>query len=273
MNLDLPGRGSKTIEVMQTFRTMSVIHCGGCKQDMDESEGFYIEPLSLWYHPQCFRCYGCYNEFSQENPFSVLNQKALCDSCYEKETASQEPVCYSCQEPISGPISYAFGQPYHQRHLQCDRCHLPIKGKIYEHQNRVYCEDDFRPLVSRTCQGCHLPFDQRGGIHAMGISWHRECLKCVACGQTFPDKKFFVLDGQPLCAKDYHDSTQTLCGRCFKPVVGKAYDVPKLGRVFHPDCWVCNACEHPLDDTFFEYKSGYFCSEHHARTYLPPHRN
>ncbi|KAI8905873.1 hypothetical protein EDD86DRAFT_211010 [Gorgonomyces haynaldii] len=236
-----------------------VYTCGDCQADVyDMSEAFEIEALGKVFHFDCFRCCECRDLFSEDLPYVPVEDKAYCDRCYENLFVS---TCAACKKPITdGDIRYAYNRPFHARHLRCKICKHTIKGQHIEHKGRIYCPQDYAQLAESMCSGCGDNID--GDIvHAIGQSWHRECLACTSCRMPFPDKKFFVFDNLPFCRLHYHEAAGTLCGKCEYPIEGECVRVADTNINYHPQCWCCDVCQKPFSDTYYALGNNTYCEK------------
>ncbi|KAI8928376.1 hypothetical protein BC831DRAFT_449014 [Entophlyctis helioformis] len=252
--------------------------CGDCKKPIrDIRDAFEIEVLGAWYHADCFKCVACRTGFSDDVPFVPHKGEAFCEYDYERLFL---PSCAACKKPITdGRISYAYGKPFHERHLRCRVCKNQIpNGRHFEHQNRIYCEADYTNLLATLppppgaqpgaayvpqplleCAGCLRRIDTESCIHALGATYHRECFGCTSCRQPFPNKKFFVWENKPYCMYHYHEQNNSLCGTCGDPIEGPCVDVADIGRKFHPPCWCCASCSEPLTGIYYSYNGKPYC--------------
>ncbi|KAJ3412247.1 hypothetical protein HDV05_001058 [Chytridiales sp. JEL 0842] len=230
--------------------------CAGCdKEIIDEMDGFEIESMSAFFHPECFKCTTCDRKFSEELPYIPLNGKAYCERDYESQLCD---LCEGCQQPIQGKPVHALNRLWHPHHLLCASCNLPISGTHFEHQGKVYCQKDYTSLIAPACLSCKLPV-QGETIMALNGAWHKPCFVCKTCKKPFEDKSFYALNGQPLCRYHYHAENKSLCGKCMEPVEGACAEIVELDKRFHPRCWCCSYCSNPLDEIYYSYDGSTFC--------------
>ncbi|KAI9259913.1 hypothetical protein BY458DRAFT_427669, partial [Sporodiniella umbellata] len=96
------------------------------------------------------------------------------------------------------------GKAFHQDHIKCYHCFQPLNKNTgwKEHQNKVYCKEDFKLLFIPRCKACGVLI-KKEVISAMGGKiqgkWHRECFGCRTCHRPFPDNTFYVYESSPYC--------------------------------------------------------------------------
>jgi len=54
-------------------------------------------------------------------------------------------------------------------------------------------------LGNSTCASCGKEIESGNKLMAIGKAYHKECFHCQKCGAEFQDRKFFNLDGTPVC--------------------------------------------------------------------------
>ena len=59
--------------------------CKKCTRPVyDETDGYEVEVLNGWFHPDCFTCSHCDCTFDDHNPFVPHNGNAYCEKHYEQ---------------------------------------------------------------------------------------------------------------------------------------------------------------------------------------------
>ncbi|KAK9366079.1 hypothetical protein V1509DRAFT_631206 [Lipomyces kononenkoae] len=138
------------------------------------------------------------------------------------------------------------------------------------------------------CHGCGLPIEGKSIRSVDGRvpgKWHRGCFKCKACKSSFPTGEFYVLDGMPYCARDYHLQNGTVCCVCGEGVEGECFELEEeevgcdeesckriserhfRNKRVHRTCFRCWECRVPLKDEFYEMLGRYLCEVHATQTY------
>ena len=97
--------------------------CKKCSRPVyDESDGFEIEAIGGWFHPNCFTCSQCNCLFDDNRPFVPHRGNAYCEQHYEMLFLPNCEAWYSnltSKGPITdGKISTAFGRSFHPNHLR-----------------------------------------------------------------------------------------------------------------------------------------------------------
>eukprot|EP00842_Homolaphlyctis_polyrhiza_P005695 jgi/Hompol1/6126/HPOL_001609-RA len=157
--------------------------CGDCGRPIrDLRDAFEIESLGT--------------VFGDDIPYVPHQGKAFCEPDYEMLFLAK---CTACKKMITdGKISYAYGRPFHERHLRCRACKVRIpNGQHFEFNNRIYCREDFLKIAPPPeCHRCHRRI-QGESMQALGKLYHRECFSCTSCRLLFPNKSFYVFDNEP----------------------------------------------------------------------------
>lgn len=134
------------------------------------------------------------------------------------------------------------------------------------------------------CRRCNLPIEKQAVSSSDGQlkgKYHRDCFNCHSCHvssfapapittdenlpqKPFPDKSFYVYDGQPYCAYHYHEVNGSLCAApsCGQPIEGPCA-VSHSGTKYHPEHLTCefSRCTSRLDE-YYEVDGKMFCERH-----------
>ncbi|KAF9791211.1 hypothetical protein BJ322DRAFT_1118878 [Thelephora terrestris] len=138
---------------------------------------------------------------------------------------------------------------------------IPMDG------GKVLCDKCWKNMYLPKCRRCDLPIEK----HAVSSSdgqlkgkYHRDCFNCHSCQKPFPDKTFYVHDGQPYCDYHYHEVNGSLCAAssCGQPIEGPCA-VAHSGAKYHPEHFTCEfpRCTLPLDE-YYEADGKMFCERH-----------
>jgi hypothetical protein len=103
------------------------------------------------------------------------------------------------------------------------------------------------------CSGCRKRISGHY-IEALGRAWHAECFRCAACGKPFRQGRYAERDGKPYHADCYRRQFGPRCAGCGEPIEGEA--VSALGKVWHPEHFLCTACKRPFDDAGYVIHRG-----------------
>ncbi|KAJ3273800.1 hypothetical protein HDV01_003927 [Terramyces sp. JEL0728] len=170
--------------------------------------------------------------------------------------------CGDCKQPI-----YDTGDAFEIEVLnKCNICKHRIRGPHVEHNGKAFCAEDYERLTQSNCARCQQPIDGNS-VHACGGVYHRDCFGCTTCYTPFPDKKFFVYEGQPYCLVHYHEASNTLCGTCRNPIQGQCVDIRETNKRYHPDCWTCAVCRMRLTGVYFSFNGKQYCEADIDRVY------
>eukprot|EP00727_Mastigamoeba_balamuthi_P014262 m51a1_g9459 putative transforming growth factor beta-1-induced transcript 1 protein isoform x2 (257) ;mRNA; f:512648-513618 len=99
-------------------------------------------------------------------------------------------------------------------------------------------------------------------ICALGKAFHNEHFTCAQCNAPLSTER--ICDdgsGNPICVSCAEQKTLKRCARCAQFIHGRR--VTALGRDWHPEHFVCNTCNAPLGETFFEHGGQPYCEQDH----------
>merc|ERR1712137_964839 len=91
---------------------------------------------------------------------------------------------------------------------------------------------------------------------------HPEHYTCEMCGCGFVGGNCTERDGKFYCQDCFRKLLQPVCFACRKPIPGRS--VTALGKVYHPEHFVCGQCHQPFPDgKFFEVENIPYCELHY----------
>lgn len=94
---------------------------------------------------------------------------------------------------------------------------------------------------SISCGKCRRDLPMNGTyVTANGQSFHHECFSCETCNKPIQDMKYKLSNGKVQCVS----CSSPNCDACGKAVEGR--QLTAEGRTYHPECFRCNKCDHPL---------------------------
>ena len=230
--------------------------CSSCKQATSEENAFFIEPLSQYFHPDCFRCCKCNCSFSTENPFIPYNGKPFC----ERDFVALGAICNACNVPIKGRALFALDKNWHPEHFTCCECKKQVSKGFFEYEGGVYCENDYKRKILK-CQVCKKSIGNYPFVTGLNGPIHKSCLECMfgngKCTAS-ASSKFYLLDGNPICEYHFHQERNTLCPACDTAINGYCAEVDENTR-FHRECWTCAACNCFLEGSYYIHMGGAYC--------------
>jgi len=156
----------------------------------------------------------------------------------------------------------------------CIRCELRIENSRWvkmDDGKGVLCERCWKNMYLPKCRRCDKYIETAAVYSSDGQlkgKYHRDCFTCATCDQPFPDKTFYVFDGQPYCQFHYAELNNSLCSRrkCGKPIEGSCA-IAYGGEKYHPSCLRCGqaGCDARLGSEYWEVEGRMLCEKHGAR--------
>ncbi|KAL0577887.1 hypothetical protein V5O48_004123 [Marasmius crinis-equi] len=170
---------------------------------------------------------------------------------------SRVRVCASCDKRIDDG-----------RWIQIDG----EEGKKKVSEKGVLCEGCWKGMYLPKCRRCQLPIEKQAISSSDGQlkgKYHKECFTCFECSAPFPNKTFYVLNDQALCAYHYALHNRSLCSSsaCGQPIEGPCA-VDHTGARYHPEHFLCQRanCSERLKD-YFEVDGKMVCERHAQITF------
>eukprot|EP01120_Amphizonella_sp_Union-15-10_P010863 TRINITY_DN4502_c0_g1_i1.p1 TRINITY_DN4502_c0_g1~~TRINITY_DN4502_c0_g1_i1.p1 ORF type:complete len:453 (-),score=71.42 TRINITY_DN4502_c0_g1_i1:43-1401(-) len=227
--------------------------------------GQCLSALGQTYHPEHFVCVFCSQPFPDGN-FMIHEDQPYCEEDYHELFS---PRCKICGDPIRDKAINAGDMHFHSNHFCCHACGKMLKGQKYnimEDTKEVYCPPCYGKRIIRIdplakiCHYCKKPIIGEY-LLLQGQYVHPEHYRCAECGCNFTGGNCQEYEGNLYCTEHYLQLIKDTCAKCHKPIVGRS--VTGLGKVWHPEHFVCHTCSKPfMGSTYFE-KDGYaYCDEH-----------
>ncbi|KAJ1021011.1 hypothetical protein NDA13_005639 [Ustilago tritici] len=202
--------------------------------------------------------------------------------------------CHGCRKWIAGKVVHALGTTFHPGCFICAHCSEGLEHvAFYQHEGLPYCHFDYHELFSKRCFHCRTPIVDERYITVQDEEltgqdgetaercYHELHFFCANCGDPFLDPKaagsvagsdpglmtadengkvkhggmeFIVHKGYPYCEGCHVNLHKPRCKGCKKPII---YDlITALGGKWHPECFTCEECRRPFEDTQFFVKDG-----------------
>ncbi|KAJ1678447.1 hypothetical protein EV182_004027 [Spiromyces aspiralis] len=239
----LKGHGGQIRHLLQQQQQHS--HVQTCAKG-HEPTGYAAEAITV---ADAIDSYG--NDDSDVNNKHESPGRHMCGACH-KVIASTDP-----DKDLK-----VFGQYWHAHHLACFTCGVNLSDTTerYERDGRIYCQADYQNLSVANCIACNRPHSPHDSLIALNARWHISCFNCQVCHQKFPDRSFYMLENKPYCRYHYHELNNSLCKKCSEPIEGACAQVVE-GR-FHPGCFVCETCQQPLRDIYYNFNNKFYCEKH-----------
>eukprot|EP01098_Paradermamoeba_levis_P009055 TRINITY_DN374_c0_g1_i2.p1 TRINITY_DN374_c0_g1~~TRINITY_DN374_c0_g1_i2.p1 ORF type:complete len:575 (-),score=231.32 TRINITY_DN374_c0_g1_i2:57-1781(-) len=121
---------------------------------------------------------------------------------------------------------------------------------------------DVSPYKKSTpCEICKKPLENGKTVVAVTLTgkeyvYHFHCFVCSSCKKPF-DKYFYNLDGKPYCSEHYSEAKGWVCHKC-KGIIDSG-PLSALDKMWHPACFVCNACNKPFTGPVFNHNGLPYC--------------
>lgn len=96
-------------------------------------------------------------------------------------------------------------------------------------------------------------------IQALGKVWHPGCFHCAHCGEPITKSGFIEKRGKAYHPDCFHERFSPRCHACKQPIEGKY--LRALGKLWHPEHFVCAHCGNPLPGNYYEYRGKPYCRE------------
>ena len=148
--------------------------------------------------------------------------------------------CFACKEAITSEQFVLVGENnYHLEHFVCHECKKALAGQLYyEHDENIYCEEDYHDKFSPKCDKCQLPIKDKY-LNVIGKNFHQACFICYKCNSVFENGQYFKQDEHPVCIKCYSSQAKK-CTACGEPILSKVYSA--LDQYWHFECFKCDKC-------------------------------
>jgi hypothetical protein len=123
-------------------------------------------------------------------------------------------VCFSCKEGINKGSSFMESSDffYHDDCFSCRECKKIIEGPFLNQEGSLICKPCSAivkkepvptsvetPETGPVCGSCGLEIGSGSKLLAIGKPYHKQCFRCQLCTSEFENKKFFNLNGVPVC--------------------------------------------------------------------------
>lgn len=239
--------------------------CAACNEMVI---GPVTNALDKQWHPECFVCMACRKPFKSGN-FVEHDGKPYCDDDFNNLFG---PKCAGCLKPVTDKCINAVGKTYHPECFYCAGCGTELRGKPYkEDEGEPYCLvcKAARSIVidpaAGICGKCKKPIIGEY-ITIQGQRMHPEHFRCEECGCEFRGGNCHEYEGKLYCYPDYLKLLKSICAHCQKPIIGRS--VTALGKVWHPEHFMCFTCKDPFaGSSFYEHLGKPYCELHYLQQF------
>jgi len=176
----------------QCYHNIFSPRCAACQGPILDK---CVSALDKTWHPECFRCASCGNQFGDEG-FHEKDNAAYCRACYFDQFA---PKCAGCGLPITENYISSLNRQWHPSCFVCKECGCPFTdGNFFEHEGFPYCETHYHALRGSLCAMCQKAISGRC-ITAMFRKFHPECFVCSFCLKQLNKGTFKEQGDKPYC--------------------------------------------------------------------------
>ncbi|KAL1917729.1 uncharacterized protein VTP21DRAFT_3563 [Calcarisporiella thermophila] len=223
------------------------LKCAGCGEHI---RGIVVTALGKSWHPDHFICKHC----GQSLEHIAYYERDGYPYCHVDYHELFSPRCEYCKTPIEDQCLTALGKTYHPGHFFCRECGSPFEsGGFMVHEGHPYCEKCHTKKFAVRCRRCNIMITE-DYVQAIGGQWHKKCFVCMDCFEPFEDGRFFVRQNLPYCERHFRMHLGYVCEKCRMPIEGRA--ITALGKKWHPEHFVCCACEEVIVDGNFRERLG-----------------
>jgi len=242
--------------------------CAKCGEPIT---GIVIRAMGACYHQDHFVCEYCSQPFPSGRFVKANDGNLYCEQDFAELFAKR---CKVCNEVVTGKVVNAEGMSFHPEHFICVGCGTNLVGKKYKSHpdnKQIYCPvcmpAELRLLKpeDHICATCSLPI--RGPyLLIKGQYMHPRHYRCHECGIEFHGGDCNEFEGDLYCGPHYAILLLKKCARCGKPCKGRS--VTALGRVWHPDHFLCHICQVPLLESNFKSNDDLpYCLTHYIQLF------
>eukprot|EP01117_Protostelium_nocturnum_P002167 TRINITY_DN12804_c0_g1_i1.p1 TRINITY_DN12804_c0_g1~~TRINITY_DN12804_c0_g1_i1.p1 ORF type:complete len:454 (-),score=122.65 TRINITY_DN12804_c0_g1_i1:68-1429(-) len=249
-----------------------IIHQGPpCAECGEMIIGQCISALGKTFHPEHFVCHHCNKPFPG-GAFVEHEGFPYCELDYNQIHC---PRCANCTLPIIDRCISAGEKKYHPNHFNCTGCGKNLVGQVYkEDEGDVYCaackanrSQRIAP-ATEVCAKCKKLILGEW-VELKGQRMHAEHFRCEECRCEFKGGNCHEYEGKLYCTPDYLKLLRSTCASCGKPVLGRS--VTALGKVWHPEHFVCFVCHEPFPGSNFHERDGKaYCEAHYVQEFGTP---
>ncbi|KAJ8348130.1 hypothetical protein SKAU_G00267190 [Synaphobranchus kaupii] len=208
-DLALSGFFQKNSEYLCTadYQRLYGTKCDSCG---DFITGEVVSALGRTYHPTCFVCSVCREQFPIGDRVTFNGKQCVCQQCSHTLASTREPVkvhgpsqCAGCKEEIKhGQSLLALEKQWHVSCFKCQTCNAVLTAEYISKDGVPYCESDYHAQFGVRCETCDRYISGRV-LEAGGKHYHPTCARCARCQMMFTEGEEMYLTGSevwhPLC--------------------------------------------------------------------------
>jgi hypothetical protein len=242
--------------------------CAKCGEPIT---GVLIRAMGSCYHQDHFVCEYCSQPFAGGRFVKAADGNLYCEQDFAELFAKR---CKVCNEVVAGKVVNAEGMSFHPEHFICVGCGTNLVGKKYKahpDNKQIYCTvclpAELRLIKpeDHICAQCSLPI-KGPYLLIKGQYMHPRHYRCHECGIEFKGGDCNEFEGDYYCGPHYAILLLKKCARCGKPCKGRS--VTALGKVWHPDHFVCHICAVPfVESNFLENDGLPYCQTHFTQLF------
>lgn len=250
-------------------------YCARCNEPFGDYEQKARTGDFEYWHLKCFVCSHCFKPFDKDLLYYNFEGRMYCERDFRTLFA---PCCSRCNKFIIGRRIKALNKSWHPNCLLCDQCQIPLADMGFvKNKDRALChtcnlkEKAVEPIKKYTCHKCNQFIDEKVDGEPLRYNYetyHAYHFNCTSCGIELKSNSTREVRKDLYCLK-CHDKLDgvAICGGCRRPIERQRI-VTALGKQWHPEHFVCTACERPfLGKRHFEVKGLAYCDEHYHQQF------
>jgi hypothetical protein len=156
-------------------------------------------------------------------------------------------ICEQCQSLLAEQIFYVKNAC-----LFCQRCLHELEPCLLTLNSSISTGHD-------RCKKCGQVFNHNQSIAVYQCEfYHADCFRCGSCSKLIVSEGFFRQEDGCLYCLTCHITHGPHCTICHEPFLTGELLSQFDGKQFHQTCFLCRACQQPIERKQFIYEHGQF---------------
>lgn len=203
--------------------------CQGCLNEIRGENFLKLEDSDACFHIDHFNCKACEKNLS-EIGYYYCEESIFCEGCFGMYFL---PQCSVCQKPIQSDFISSEDMNFHRECFKCTLCSSGLDEVFYFKNAQHFCSECVKKELD-SCYICKMTITEDKYETVDGISFHKDCLKCSACGEILFDDTFVPYKQSVYHVSCYKTQVGVKCFVCSKPIDGQYYS--HLDKNLHFEC-------------------------------------